>query len=47
MSEVINHLNQNEKPLSIYYYGSNFSKEIKNLQMKTSSGSLVVNECGF
>lgn len=31
MNEVINHINKNEKPLSIYFYGSNFSKEIKNL----------------
>ena len=46
-TEVINFINSKPKPLALYYFGCNFSKNIDRLISDTSSGSLVVNEALF
>lgn len=45
ISEVINHINDGDKPLAIYYYGKSFSNPNNDrLLNETSSGSYIVNE---
>ena len=45
--EVIKHINENEKPLCLYYFGSTSSKNYQRLEKETSSGALVSNETLF
>ena len=44
--ESIAYINKRPKPLAMYYFGSD-DNEINQLQNRTSSGSLVVNETIF
>ena len=44
---VIKFINSRPKPLSLYYYGSSFSQNYKNLKTKTSSGGLLLNDSIF
>lgn len=45
-NEVIKFINNNDKPLAIYYFGSkNEHKEL--LEQKTSSGGLAFNDAAF
>jgi coniferyl-aldehyde dehydrogenase len=43
LSEVIQHIRGNDKPLAIYYFGSN-KQTISRLKKETHSGSLTINE---
>ena len=45
--EVIAHINKNDKPLAIYYFGHVWSANRTRLERETSSGSLVTNETLF
>lgn len=40
-------INQNEKPLAVYYFGKSNSANYKRLEKETSSGALVTNETLF
>lgn len=42
--EVVNYINKNEKPLALYYFGSNENHK-KILESHTSSGAYVTNDC--
>jgi len=45
IGEVINHINDGDKPLAIYYYGACYSNPNNDrLMNETSSGSYIVNE---
>ncbi|CDW83562.1 aldehyde dehydrogenase [Stylonychia lemnae] len=45
--EVIKMINEGEKPLALYYFGSASSANYKRLEKETSSGALVSNEVLF
>lgn len=45
MDEVIEYVNDHEKPLSVYYFGNKNSKNAKRVNDETSSGAFVTNEC--
>ena len=47
IDEVITMINENEKPLAIYYFGSQGSRNYVRLEKETSSGALVTNETLF
>jgi len=43
--EVVDYINDDEKPLSLYYFGTKNGANQKRLEKETSSGSLVINDC--
>lgn len=43
ISEVIQHVNRNERPLALYYFGRN-SREIESFKLNTTTGGMVVND---
>jgi len=47
IDEAISFVNSREKPLALYYFGSNSSlnANLNKVQSRTSSGSLLINEC--
>ena len=45
-NETVEYINKKQKPLAMYYFGSD-ENEINTLLDKTSSGSLVVNDTIF
>ena len=46
LNEIIEYINKKQKPLAMYYFGSD-EIEINTLLEKTSSGSFVVNDTIF
>ena len=47
LDEVIKFINEGEKPLAMYYFGSHGSANFKRLEKETTSGALVANEVLF
>ena len=47
IDEAIDFINSKDKPLAIYYFGSNWSSNYTRIEQETSSGALVVNETLF
>lgn len=47
IEDVIKFINENPKPLSLYYFGSPLSENRKKLEGKTSSGSFAINDACF
>jgi len=45
ISEPISFINDKDKPLALYYYGSCFSNNIDRLIKETSSGILILIYC--
>ena len=47
IDEAISFVNSREKPLALYYFGSNSSwnANLNKVLSRTSSGSLLINEC--
>lgn len=45
--EVVNFINEGDKPLAIYYFGCTCSANRTRLEKETSSGSLVTNDTIF
>ena len=43
LDDVINHINRNPKPLSMYYFGTS-SENKKRLETETSSGAITMND---
>lgn len=44
IEEAIKHINSNDKPLAIYFFGDKNTKQCKRVQNETSSGAFVTNE---
>ena len=44
LNEVIDYINSKDKPLAIYYFGSNSANK-KTIEKQTSSGAFVCNDC--
>lgn len=44
LTEVIHYINENPKPLALYYFGTD-SKNKKEILQQTSSGNTVINDC--
>ena len=44
--EVLNFINTREKPLALYYFGSN-KKHFEDVKLRTSSGNVTWNDCVF
>jgi acyl-CoA reductase-like NAD-dependent aldehyde dehydrogenase len=45
MDEVIEFINDNPKPLAVYYYGQPKHADSYRLRDETSSGAYATNEC--
>lgn len=45
MDDVVEFINDNPKPLAVYYFGSAKHADSNRLRDETSSGSYVTNEC--
>jgi len=45
INEVIEYINDREKPLAVYFYGNQNHKDSKALADRTSSGAYSTNEC--
>lgn len=47
LDEAIKYINEGEKPLALYYFGTANSSNMKRVLKETSSGSFVANDCLF
>jgi acyl-CoA reductase-like NAD-dependent aldehyde dehydrogenase len=45
MDEVIDFINDNPKPLAVYYYGAQKNADSNRLRDETSSGAYCTNDC--
>ncbi len=43
--DVVNYINQGQKPLAVYYFGDSYHADSVRLKDQTSSGAYVTNEC--
>lgn len=47
IDEAIKMIKENEKPLVVYYFGSNLGSNLTRVEQETSSGALVTNDTLF